>query len=447
MNTQIATQLARFVVEARYPKIPEEIGNFTKGLVLKTVAGMVAGSVTPSGRKMSNIIKLRNLREDVGVIGCGFKTSLWESIFLNAFIAHASELEDDSFAGGVSWDITVIPLLFPLAEHIRISGKTLMEALIVGLEVHTRTCLFSTDHLGVVVFPGAVGPAAAGAKALGLDVEQTASALGLAMSGPAISLVNLGTDAHFFESALQCLQGIMAAEMAKEGMSSNPDIDTYLTNFLGKEKIMPEKITTDLGKEWQLHNIGIKKYPCCFFTHRQIDLVLELKGENNLLLEDVEKIEVHASPADEWCNRPEPKSLGDLQFSFQHLLGSAMLDGDVNFNHIDTDILADTRYKEARSKVEVIIHPDRSKVLVESPAQVIVKMKDGKQFSGERKFTIGSPQEPLTMDQYKELYSKFTSGILSNDQIDRTAEALLNLEKLNDVIELMDILTFSHKMI
>jgi 2-methylcitrate dehydratase PrpD len=121
LSTEISTQLARFVVETRYPEIPEEITNFTKGLVLKTVAGTLAGSITPSGRKISNIIKSRNSRDEAGAIGCGFKTSLWDSTFLNAFLAHASELEDDSFLGGVSWDITVIPLLLPLAEKMRIS--------------------------------------------------------------------------------------------------------------------------------------------------------------------------------------------------------------------------------------------------------------------------------------------------------------------------------------
>ncbi len=446
MCPQIATELAKFVVETRYSEIPKEVVDFTKGLLLKTVAGTLAGSATPSGRKMSNIAKARNLREDVGVIGCGFKTSLWEAILLNAFLAHASELEDDSFVGGVSWDITVIPLLLPLAEHLRISGKNLIEALVVGLEVHTRTCSFPTNHLGIVVFPGAVGPAAAGAKALGLGVEETTSALGLAMSASAISLLNLGTDAHFLESAFQSLQGIVAAEMAKEGMSGNPDIGAYLTNFLGKEKVDPGKISKDLGKEWQFQNIGIKKYPCCFFTHRQIDVVLELKKEHHLSLNEVEKIEVHASPADEWCNRPEPKSLGDLQFSFQHLLGAAILDGDVNFDNVDMDVLSDPRYVEARSKVDVIIHPDRSPLLVQAPAEVIIKMKNGKKISRQRMHTIGSRQEPLSPKQFRELYSKFTKGILADQQIDKSVEAILNLDKLNDLLGLMNMLTFTHNL-
>jgi 2-methylcitrate dehydratase PrpD len=446
MCPQIATELAKFVVETRYSDIPQDVVDFTKGLMLKTVAGTLAGSATPSGRKISHIIKSRNLGKDAGVIGCGFKTSLWESILLNAFLAHASELEDDSFVGGVSWDITVIPLLLPLAEHLRISGKNLIEALVIGLEVHTRTCSFPTNHLGIVVFPGAVGPAAAGAKALGLGVEETVSALGLAMSAPAISLLNLGTDAHFLESALQSSQGIIAAEMAKEGMTGNPDIEAYLTNFLGKERVDPEKMIKDLGKEWQFQNIGIKKYPCCFFTHRQIDVILELKKEHHLSLNEVEKIEVHASPADEWCNRPEPKSLGDLQFSFQHLLGAAILDGDVNFDNVDINVLSDPQYVEARSKVDVIIHPDRSPVLVQAPAEVIIKMKNGKKISRQRMHTIGSRQEPLSPRQFRELYSKFTKGILADEQIEKSVEAILNTDKLSDLLGLMNMLTFTHTL-
>ncbi len=445
MDTKITTEFAKFVTETKYPDIPREIVDFTKGLLLKTVAGMLAGSTMPSARKMSKIIKAKNSPQEAGAVGCGFKTSLWDSVYLNAFLAHNSELEDDSFLGGVSWDITVIPLLLPLAEKLRISGKNLIEALAVGLEVHTRSCLSQTDHLGIVVFPGAVGPAAAGAKALDLNVSETESAMGLAMSGPAIALVNLGTDAHFFESALQSLQGMMAVDMAKEGLTSNPNLEAYLTNILGAKAAGSDISVADLGKKWLFNNIGIKKYPCCFFTHRQIDLVLELRKANKLSYKDIEKIEVHASPADEWCNRPQPKSVGDLQFSFQHLLGAAIMDGDVNFDHVDADILLDARYKEACSKVEVTIHPERSRVLVQDPAEVTIKTKDDRKFSGQRKHTIGSIQEPLSSNQFRELYSKFTKGILSDDQIDQTAEAILNLDKLHDVLELMNILTFRHK--
>jgi len=445
MNTEIAIQLAKFAVETTYREIPEEVIEFTKGLALKTTAGMVVGSAMPSSRKIANIIRNRRLPKEVNVIGSGFQTSLWEAVFLNAFFAHASELEDDSFNGGVCWDITVIPLLFPLAQSLRLSGKALLEALAIGLEVHARTCMFPTESLGIVLVPGAIGPAAGAARALGLGAEQTASALGLAMSGVGVAIPNFGTDSHYFESALQSLQGIMAAEMAKEGLSSNPDIASYLSTLLGKEKVVPQKIMADFGQKWMLRNIWIKKYPCCFLTHRHIDILLELKKQHNLSYENVKKIEAHISPTEETCNRPEVKSLGDLQFSYQHILASALLDGDVNFTHMDTDILANPRYKEARSKVEVILHSDWSNHYMGSPAIVTIKTQDGREFSGERSYPIGSTKEPLSTETFKELYFKFTKGMLPGDLIEKTAEEILNLEKLVEVQGLMDRLTFRSK--
>ncbi|HUV59688.1 MAG TPA: MmgE/PrpD family protein [Desulfatiglandales bacterium] len=445
MEKEIGAQLVEFAVETKYEDIPEETLEFTKCLTLKTVAGMLAGSTKPSAQKMAGIIKDKKLPEDCGVIGSDFKTSLWEAAFLNGYFAHASELEDDRYVYGVSWDITVIPLLLPLAEKLGLSGKALLEALVVGLEVHTRTCLFSADHLGLYNVPGAVGPAIGAAKALGLDVKETAAALGLAMSGVPLSIVNLGTDAHFFESSLMVLQGMMAAEMAKVGLSGNPDIATYLTNYLGKERVVPEEMVEDLGKRWVLQEIQIKKYPCCIAMHRQIDLVIELKKEHNLSLEDVEVIEVHSRrKGDARCDRPEPKDANDLQFSFQHTLTAAMLDGDVSLEHFTPEAVVDPRLSEALSKVEFI--PSTSSVgllgdsMSDEPACVVIKTKDGKTFSRERKYAIGSFQEPLSLAQFRELYHKFTRGILSEKDISKTAELILNLERLDNLKEAMDIL-------
>ena len=57
---------------------------------------------------------------------------------------------------------------------------------------------------------------------------------------------------------------------------------------------------------------------------------------------------------------------------------------------------------------------------------------------------IGSHKEPLTIEQFSNLYLKLTKDILSKEDSSRTAEALLNLEELNDsrVGELLDILNY-----
>lgn len=186
MEKDISKQLVEFTFSTKYEALPEEVIEYTKLLLLKTVAGILAGSIKPSGKKMAKLIKGKKLPDEVSVIGGGFRTSLWEAVFLNGFFGHVSELEDDRVdenGTAVSWDIGLIPLLLPLAEKLGISGKKLLEALATGLEVQVRTCQVNPAHLAQAIVPGAIGPAAGAAKAMGLNLRQLSDALGLAMSG------------------------------------------------------------------------------------------------------------------------------------------------------------------------------------------------------------------------------------------------------------------------
>lgn len=440
MDVRVETQLAEFVNRTRHSDIPPEVIEFAKSLMLKTVAGLACGAAKPTGRKMAEIVKGHNAGVDVRVIKCDFRTSLWESVFLHSYLAHASELEDDRNNGGTSWDITVIPLLLSLGDKLRLSGKAFTEALVAGLEVHTRTCLFGAEHMGLSLVPGAIGPAMAAAKAMGLNREQTTAAIGIAMSCAPLAFANYGTDAHFLESSLQALHGLMAAEMARQGLTGNPDITTFLSNFLGPDKVAPEKMVDQLGKKWILCEIWIKKYPCCFRTHRQVDMLLGLMNEHGLRYEEIASVDAPISTSDALLNRPEPRTEGDLQFSMQHILGAAMLDGDVNLDNINDDAAADSRFKDARRKVNVFTDPSLPRPSRAAPARITLKTKKGEEFPSQRMYPIGAPQDPLSAEQIRKLYFKFGRGALTEKQLQSAAEAIDNLDKLGSVTELTDIL-------
>lgn len=444
MAQEIAVELAKFAVETQLEDIPRDVLEFAKALTLKTTAGILVGSKKSSGKKMATLVRNRRLPGDVGAIGSGFKTSLWDAALLHGFFAHASELEDDRFGKNPSgWDITVVPPVLSVAEKYRLSGKALLEALIVGLEVHIRTSLFTNPYMEVMTPTGAMGAAAAASRAMGSSVEETTAALGLAMSSSPLTMANFGTDAHFFESSLHCWQGTLAAEMAKVGMTGNPAVGKYLSRYFGKDRVNPQEISADLGQRWLFADIWIKKYPCCFMTHRQIDALIELRKQHSISFADVVTIEMHGGPSDVVCDRSDPKTEGDMQFSYQHVLGAAMLDGDVELRHFTLDQINDARLKDARLKVKVILHPDWPKEFPQAPCKIVIKVKDGREFSRERMYAVGSPEEPLTLAQVSALYQKFTSGILSDRDISRTSEDIMGLDKLSDISKLMEALTFN----
>ena len=443
MKKDVSGQLVEFALKTKYEALPEDAVQFAKWLLLKTIAGTLAGSTKPSAKKMARLIKSRKLPGEVGVIGGGgMRTSLWEAIILTGYFAHASEYEDDRVdeSGAVSWDITVIPILLPLAEKLGLSGKKFLEVLVAGLEVHARTCRFNPGHLSQVLVPGAAGPAVAAAMALGLNFQQTTNALGLAISSVPLWTGSYGTDAHFFQSSLMCLQGVMSAEMAKLGMSGHADLATYLTQYLGSERVVPEKMVENLGKEWIFKEICIKKYPVCFMQHRQIDIVVAIKKENNLSFEEVETIEIYAKRSrEEICNRPNPRNEGDLQFSFHHNLALAMLHGDVTLKYITPEAVNERDLINARKKVKFIADysPSVTGSTMQEPAHVVVKMKDGRIFTKDRQYPIGHPKDQMATAQFHELCNKVTNGILKNKDMAKASEIISNLEKHKNVKELL----------
>jgi len=434
MSTEVAHRLSEFSTRTRFEEIPPGTVEFTKGLCLKTVAGMLRGSGMPTGLKAAKASLQRAHAPEAGVIGSGFRTSLWNAVLNNAFFAHASELEDDRFGGlGTCWDITVLPVTFTFADKLRLSGKELLELSAIGLEVHARTCLFYPQgYLGMTVIPGAMGPAAAAARALGLDVPQTVSALGLAMAAAPIAYTSFGTDSHYFESAMQSLQGLIAAELAQQGATGNADIVTFMSRLIGNERVDAARFVQNLGTEWMLNAIWIKKYPCCFFLHRYIDSFLELTAAERLEYDQIDRVTAHISQVDRVCDRPDPQTFDDMQFSFHHILAAVMRDGDVNFSHITDRARTDPRLLEARRKVEVVFHPEwTSTYAMGTPARLDITLKSGRQLTRERSHVIGSPQEPLTLGQFKALFVKFTRDVLPEEELRWVADALVNLETLD----------------
>lgn len=220
-NANIADVLASFIKETKLENIPAETVRFTKELSLKTLAGMVAGSSTDAAKPIIDYVKETQDFSDAGVIGCKFKTLLENSILANGHFAHAAELEDDQFPS-VTSDITVVPVIFPLAEKFNLSGKDIVEASAVALEVMNRIGMFSLAYKGITDLPfyGIIGAAAVAAKALKLNESQIKNAIGIAIGRAAGYIENFGTDAHYFESSMACRDGYFAALMAQKDRKS-----------------------------------------------------------------------------------------------------------------------------------------------------------------------------------------------------------------------------------
>lgn len=438
-----ARELANLAHAISYDELPEDVIDFARSLIVKMVAAELGGSTTESAAAFADLTARRGLPAEAGVPGFGFKTSLWDAVLANVFTAHCSELEDVAHSkGGLSWDVTVIPLALSLAEREHQSGRDLLEMVVAGLEVQYRSSMpFDAVSAGFVLPPhAAIGCAAAAAKGFRLGADQTLHAMGIALSSSAMAEVSMGTEAHFFESALHAYQGIVGAEMARAGLTGNPD----LTSFGGirARDVELDEAVADLGERWYFTETWIKKYPLCFIVHRQVDALLELIAEHQLGYDEIESVHVRTGPGDVSCDRPNPRTVGDLMFSFQHALGVAMLDGAIELTAVRHEAADDPRYMEAREKVGVTIDAQAERDFgMGVPTTVTVTTTGGMELSRERMTSRGAPDEPLEREEFDAIFHRYAAGTMSDADLEGTLQSLWAIDEMDDVASLMARLT------
>lgn len=449
---EVAEKFANFVAETEFGDVHQSVIEHVKKLTLKQVTGMLVGSTAPTSKKLIRYVFENLGRPECGVYGCGFKTDVAQAALINGFFGHASEMEDDQFPGGGISDVTTWPALLPVAEKLKLSGQDVIVALYVGQEMQNRIAYWAsvaTDGLGICNLPfiGIYGATASCAKAYELTEEQIKAAFGLAMVQGLGYTHTWGTDAHFWESATVCRNAVMNTIMAQYGATSNPVIEKCLDMLTGgNKKIEFDRMTEGLGQApFYTNNTWIKKWGFCFFTHNFVDVLDDLMRENKVKAEDVEKVVVHFDEIRSRVDRPEPKNAEDSRFSIQHILAYQMIKGECGLETCTDTALKDARIGAARKKVVVKYHPEYPVRYFAGEGLLELHLGNGKTLKGAMEQPYGGTKYPLTMEQVVNIYRKYCKGVLSNTQIERTKDIILNMENEPDLQELFDICTFRHR--
>lgn len=438
----IMDNICEFVARTEFQDIPDETVSYTQTMTSKIVAAMLVGVKTVAGQRAVVYGEGNGKSNEVGAIGTQKRFSLEDAAFVNGITCHAAELEDDQFPSATS-DITIFPVVFPLAEKLKASGKSLLTASAVGIEVMHRIGMFPLSSKGITDLPfyGVIGAAVTAAKMLNLSTEQIKSAIGISLGRASGFITNFGTDAHYIESAAACRDGLMAARLAKLGMTGTADLEGWLSSVCKGTNFDLNKVVEGLGEPtWRVHQTWIKKYPCCFLTHRHIDMMLDILAEKSIKGEEIRNIDIHVGPVDYTCNRPCPVDTEDARFSFQHILGAIMVDGDIDSHHFTKEGLANERIKNARKKVNVIRHDDWPSEFMSGLALLEITLQDGTVISKEKEQARGGPKEPLSDAEVETLYRKYTRPVLAEDQINKTWEMISRLDKTEDLSEMINLL-------
>src|SRR5919109_5613753 len=333
-------KIAGFIVATGYEDIPRVAVEKAKRTALDCLGATLGGVIEPVSQTITGYVTKLGGPPQTSVLGAGLKVSVPDAALANGCIAHALDY-DDCGVKIAHPSVLFLPAVLSLSEHLRASGQDILTAYILGLEVEGKLALHADfklmqARLNHQTWYGSVGSAEGCAKLLRLDAAKTRMALGIAANFACGLSANHGSMAGAMAAGNACRNGVVAALMAQEGFTANPDIieskNGFYDTLVGAGHYDADRMAESLGDPFYIESpgIGLKKYPSCYHTHRALDGVFQLLREHSLNDKQIAEIDVGTSErALRALAFSEPETPYQAKYSMPYCIAAAVVDRQV----------------------------------------------------------------------------------------------------------------------
>ena len=448
-RTGATEKLARFVTETSYSSLPTEVVEAAKIGILDGIANMLAGTTQPLAAIIGSYLKQLGGNPQCAVVGQDFRTNAPSAAFANGIFLHCLdyEIQGHPVAHGTS---NILPSALALGEISGAPGTKLIEAYVIGWEIHARLRRASArcDTHGYHP-PGLLGPlaaAGASAKMLGLDPAGVRMALGIAASHTGGLTANTGTMVKSTHPGTAAREGVEAALLAQGGYISRDGIleakQGYVDTVLGAEFDWDE-LTRDLGTAFALVKPGfnIKRYPAQIFMQWAIEAALNLRLRHEFRPEDITYLELEVPGSHVRSGQEGTASTGlDGKFDIGYCGSVAVADGRVDIDSFSDATRFSPRVESVLQKVRIKRNPDIPRNPLETWAAARVGLPDGRVLSETCRHYKGSIANPMNREERLAKLNDCAKRSLAPSDIERVVGIAETLESVPDIRPLMLIL-------
>lgn len=457
--------VSEFIVNTKYEDIPNNVIALGKKTILDGFGLSLAGSASASGPLIRQYIESLGPgpgctggtsskgQAGASIIGTKMKVHPRFAALANGISIHADDYDDTGSAFHVA--APVLPPSFALCEMGARSGKDLMLAFHVGVEVGNKigdaiSPRHQQDGYHTTGTIGAMGSAAACAKLRGLNAEKTAIALAVAASQASGLRDNFGSMTKPFHAGHAGESGTVAADLAAIGWTAAPDIlEAQLGLFQAGGGFDPKLIVDRLGNPWMFAKPGdlIKRFPCGTIQQQVMDTMLRLIEQNNIKAADVDKVEVGGNLSNyRTLFQHHPTTGLQAKFSMEFAMAILLVDRKATLATFTDAVVQRPEVQDMVRRVRYDVDPEFNKLelqgatlqamLVEQSGLKIY-MKDGRIISGVTQPAKGSPENPMT---YEEVADKFRGNVefakWPKQKAESVIEQVKSLETAADVSKL-----------
>lgn len=364
------------------------------------------------------------------LLGRPERVDMASAALLNGIASHTFDFDDTHLRTIIHPAGPVASALLALAEVTGASGRALVDALVLGIDVSCR--------LGNVMYPehydrgwhitgstGTLGAAAGCARLLGLDATRTAMALGIAASQPVGLREQFGTMTKPLHPGAAARAGLMSALMASKGYTASARALEAPRGFVQvvSTKAAWHEATDALGERFEISLNTYKPFACGIVVHPGIDACAQLRGQG-IRAEDVERIElkVHALVL-ELCGKKEPADGLAAKFSIYHACAAGLLFGRAGEGEFDDEVVRTEQVVSLRRKVVAEVDPR----IAEDQADVTAVLRDGRRVHVFVEHAVGSLQRPMSDAALEAKFHGQADPVLGAPRVDALIRACWGL--------------------
>ncbi len=447
--------IADFIVNTQAADFPEGSDENATKVIADTFAVILAGVSSEVAAPLQRYLESAHESGTSPILGTGLTASPETAALINGTYGHALDYDDVLSMMPAHPSAVILSALLASLNGAPVSGKAFIEAYIIGIEVGGKIGLGMTnDHYQrgyhatgtLALFSGL----AALARLHQLNAATIQQALGIAASMAGGLRRNFGTMTKPLHSGLAARSALMAVRLAMAGLTAADDILEAKAGFYstyGSADSDPDVTARGLGKPFVISNPGIalKKFPCCYATHRPIDGVLTLRERMGFDASSVANIICRMPPGGmHVLIYPRPVTGLEAKFSLPYAIAAGVLDGKFSLDSFSDDAVRRPAIAALYERIDAHETPasrgddpqfEKRSSGSRGFVEVEVHLKDGRKDQVRVDVPPGSPSRALTWD---ELHEKFRDCARQAPRIsDATAEAafaaIKNLPAVADI--------------
>ena len=432
--TGVTRALARYVVTATYDDLPANVRKEGVRTLLNWVGVAIGGSRHQTVEIAVAALSPFSGPAQASLLGRRERFDIMNAAFVNGVSSHIFDFDDTHLKTIIHPAGPVASAIVALSEMHPVSGKDFLNALILGVEMECR--------IGNAVYPnhydvgwhitgtaGVFGSAAAVGKLLNLNEQQMVWALGLAASQPVGLRESFGSMNKSFNPGRAASNGIFASLLAAKNFTSSDEMIEAKRGWANTVSTKQDyrEILDGLGIRYEALLNTYKPFACGIVMHPAIDAAIQLRNENQLTADQIERVELKVNPLVlELTGKSSPRDGLEGKFSIYHAVAIALVEGVRGEKQFSDRAVNDPAVVALRGKVIPVVMPGIE------PAQVdmTITLKDGRILHRFIAHAIGSVEVPMTDKQLEAKFTDLADGILTPTAIRRVIDACWSIESL-----------------